>query len=150
MSLFRRAAALGIKVAQRATGITVTLRRGEQSTSDVPVAIGKSTAEVKDASGFVVETASRDYLIQRAHYTLGGVPVEPLDGDQIVETIGDQVVVWELLPLANEPAKRFWDEGRTVWRCHTQQLSEQPVAGEPLELSDGSELELSDGSTLDI
>ncbi|MCE9605071.1 MAG: hypothetical protein K8U03_09250 [Planctomycetia bacterium] len=124
MSLFNLAAAAAISAAQRATNVTVELRRGELSTSDVPVAIGSSKVEIQTAESFVVEEESRDYLIKRADYRFDDEAVEPLDGDQIVETNGDTVAIYELLPLGQDPSKRFWDRGRTVWRCHTKLVSE--------------------------
>lgn len=125
MSLFNRAAAFSINALLRAQATEVELRRGEQTTSNVPVAIGESNAEIQDADGFTVEDQTRDYLIRRADYKLGGVPVEPQEGDLIVETFGEETVIYQLLPLAKEPAKRFWDRGRTVWRCHTKHDSEE-------------------------
>jgi hypothetical protein len=63
----------------------------------------------------------RDYMIAVEDLKLGGVPVEPALADQIRETIGGAVVTFEVMtPDTGEPAWRYSDPTRTVWRVHVK------------------------------
>lgn len=68
-------------------------------------------------AGPAVEWSDRDYMIPAAD--LPGI--EPRKGDRIEETIGGVVTKFDAAPANGEPAARFSDDERTLWRVHTKQ-----------------------------
>lgn len=66
-----------------------------------------------------VEWGDRDYLVPVAH-----LPAEPQRGDRIVEEIDGTDVTFEAIEPLSEPAWRYSDPGRTVYRIH---MKEQAV-----------------------
>ena len=69
--------------------------------------------------GARIEFGDRDYLITAADLTFG----EPALGDRITESIGSEGSrTFEVMtPNTGEPAWRYSDQGRTVWRIHTKE-----------------------------
>jgi len=83
-------------------GVTVTLRRGDQSQAMTAISEADSW-EVESDDGGTVEFATRNYLILAADFLLGGEPTEPQRGDLIDETIGGQAATCELLTHQGQP-----------------------------------------------
>ena len=96
---------------------TVTYSRGVATVS-LSAAIGSSAFSL-DNGNVVLTIESRDYLFAAADLILGGVQVTPLAGDRITEADGQ---VYEVLPMAGEPAWRHSDRQRTSLRVHTRQV----------------------------
>ena len=96
---------------------TVTYSRGSASVS-IAAAIGNS-AFTLDNGNVVLNIESRDYLFAAADLVLDGNTVTPLPGDRITESDGQ---VYEVLPIAGEPAWRYSDRYRTSLRVHTRQV----------------------------
>ena len=96
---------------------TVTYSRGTASVS-ISAAIGNS-AFTLDNGNVVLNLESRDYLFAAADLVLNGNAVTPLPGDRITEADGQ---VYEVLPIAGEPAWRYSDNARTSLRVHTRQV----------------------------
>ncbi len=88
----------------------------------VQATIGKTEFEIDDGSGVVQRFQSRDYLIQTADLTLGGVQTLPVAGDRIRETVGDQTFVYEVLAPGNEPHFRYSDPFRKLLRIHAKHV----------------------------
>ena len=106
-------------------GITVTIRRGEDVTEDVPVVIGRTTA-IRDDGDVTIEMTCRDFLILTADYVIDGNAVRPEAGDLIEEAAlveGGPLPTFEVLPFAGEPHERYSDPYRKRLRIHTKQVS---------------------------
>jgi len=103
-------------------GVAVTLRRGSNlETTDVPAVLGNQLLKVTDAEGIpqTIRT-DKDFLIRRLEYKFATVPVEPIRGDKIVETIDGEECVYHVLPYGDEPVYRWADEFKKVYRIHTK------------------------------
>jgi hypothetical protein len=74
----------------------------------------------QEESGVAVQYSERVYLIEVADLVLGGQPTTPDRGDRITEG----GMIWELAqPEAGEPAWRYSDQGRTLYRCYAKRVS---------------------------
>lgn len=104
----------------------VTYTRGEAS-AEVAATIGKTVFRIDDQYGASIRSESRDYLILAAHLVLDGQVILPQRGDQIRESAGDQVWVYEVLGPGDEPCFRYSDPGRLTLRIHTQQIEQEAV-----------------------
>jgi hypothetical protein len=87
--------------------------------------IGKTEFEIDDGSGIVERIQSRDYLIQAADLVLGGSETLPLPGDQIHETQGDTVFVYEVMSPGKEPCWRYSDPFRKLLRVHAKYVANE-------------------------
>lgn len=104
-------------------GSTVTIKRGNLTTTGVPAVLGAQLLKVTndDGSPQTVMT-DKDFLIERTAYQINSVVVEPLRGDKIVETIGDVEWEFEVLPYGDEKEFRYADEYRKVLRVHAKRV----------------------------
>ena len=90
-------------------------------------ALGQTLLKLADGYGGTrMEWTDRDYLISAAKLVLGGVQVEPQAGDQIRETVGDAVHVYEALAPGGEPAWRWSDPHRRMLRVHAKHVGTEP------------------------
>ena len=88
---------------------------------EVNATVGQTTFEVEREFG-VEKVESRDFLIRAEDLVLGGQPAEPRRGDRIKETLGGQVVVFEVMAPGDEPPWRYSDPGRKTLRVHTKEV----------------------------
>lgn len=97
----------------------------ERDTSSVQVqaTIGQTTFEQADEFGVIEKTESRDFLIRTADLVLDSAPVLPGAGDQIRETLGTKVYVYEVMAPGAEPPYRFSDPYRKALRIHTKHVA---------------------------
>jgi hypothetical protein len=102
----------------------VTYTRGSQS-AEVPATIGKTTFELVDGYGVLVRHESRDFLVLATNLFLGAAPALPERGDQIRETQGNTVFVYEVMAPGKEPCWRYSDLYRKTLRIHTKQVEER-------------------------
>jgi hypothetical protein len=79
------------------------------------------TRTVKDPAAASVTHGGRDYLIPVAALALNGCPWEPKKNDRIEETAAGVTIKFDVLPVLGEPAARYSDDGRTLWRVHAVQ-----------------------------
>lgn len=126
---FTNAIAGALSTLQSVAGGHVRYRRGD-ATIDLPRAVrGVSRYESEDGRGLVTDYAMEDFLFASAALILAGVRVEPEAGDQIEQTVGDQVLVYELMsPGGQEPAWRYSDTGRTQLRVHTKLVAQEAAS----------------------
>jgi len=103
---------------------TVTYRRGALS-AEVAATIGKTVFRVDDQYGAQIRSESRDYLILTVDLVLGGNATLPQRGDQIRETVGETVFVYEVIAPGDEPCFRFSDPYRKALRIHTKQIDQE-------------------------
>ena len=98
---------------------TVTCARGAQSCTALAT-IGKTIFKTFDGYGAEIRTESRDFLIPAAAYFPTGVQSEPVRGDQIRETTGATVFIYEVVAPGSEPHFRYSDASRKTLRIHTK------------------------------
>jgi hypothetical protein len=106
-----------------AGGVTVTLRRGNQTTPNVRALPIRTTSFDEDEDGRIVEVVSFDFQIAVGAYRFGGVAVLPESGDLIEEappTEGAEPPTHEALPVDGGPCWRYADPYRQVLRIHTK------------------------------
>jgi len=124
MNAVARAIAAAAKAQQRLAGVCIVYRRGED---EVPLKAtpGRTTYQTTDAEGREVQAQARDYLIIAGDLLIDGEPIEPREGDTIVEELTDGEHTFELMPLPNEPCWRWSDEQHIRRRVHTKE-TDQP------------------------
>ncbi len=101
---------------------TVLYRRGADE-KEVQATIGKTEFEQADDAGLIHRVESRDFLIRAADLDLGAGPTLPRAGDQVRETSGSQVFVYEVNAPGGQPPFRYSDPYRRVLRVHTKHIS---------------------------
>lgn len=106
-----------------AGGVTVTLRRGDQTTTDVKALPIRTTSFDEDEDGQLIEVVAYDFQIAAADYRFGGTVVLPESGDLIEEAPaveGDEPPTHQALPIDGGPCWRYADPYRQVLRIHTK------------------------------
>jgi len=99
----------------------VVYRRGVEE-KEVQATIGRTEFEQADDAGLIHRTESRDFLIRTADLDLGAGPTLPRAGDQVRETVGTQVFVYEVNAPGGQPPFRYSDPYRRVLRIHTKHI----------------------------
>lgn len=99
----------------------VLYRRGSLT---VPVQAGKgrSTFEITDRSGILIELESRDFLISAGNLLLDDLPILPEVGDRIIESIGGKLHAYEISNFGAEQPFRSCDPYRYKLRIHTRYI----------------------------
>jgi hypothetical protein len=105
---------------RESASVPVTIRRGGQVTTDVPVQIGRSQDLRDDGQGVVVNEETRDFKIAAADYKINGVVVTPAEGDVITDVSSGVSVQYTVLPTVGEEAVRWADPFGVSWRIHTK------------------------------
>ena len=100
---------------------TVAYKRGAEA-KEVLATIGKTEFEQADDAGLIHRVESRDFLVRAADMDLGSGPTLPRAGDQVRETIGTQVFVYEVNAPGGQPPLRYSDPYRRVLRIHTKHI----------------------------
>jgi len=105
---------------REAAGVGITYARGAESIG-ITATVGRTVFSSLAEGAPRVEFGERDYLILAADLVIGGGTSEPAIGDRITETIDGSDVVFEVVtPETGEPAWRWSDPQRTVWRVHVK------------------------------
>ena len=79
---------------------------------------------IGDAGGAAVVWGDRDYMIPVCDLRDDeGELFTPARGDRIEEYFGDEVVTFEVIAPLSEPAWRYSDQGRTVYRIHVKEVT---------------------------
>ena len=119
MGLLSRGQAMLNRQVKVAGGVEITYTRQGRSIPLTAI-IGRTAFASNLDGGARVQWGDRDYLIEVADLTFG----EPKLGDRITETIDDVEVVFEVMtPSTGEPAWRYSDQTRTLWRLHVKRQS---------------------------
>ena len=119
MSLFSKARDWLAGAVQDAAGVSVTYTRGVQTLSLTAV-VGRTVFASNAEGGPRIEFGDRDYLVKVADLTLG----VPKVGDRVAQTVDTVAMVFEVQnPETGEPAWRYSDPARTVYRIHCKRVS---------------------------
>lgn len=109
--------------------ITVTLKRGNLTTASVPAIVQITDNQIIDPeTGFRIIITTRDYVIAKADYVLGGSAVTPQRNDYIVETINSVERSFEVkpysIPASSKTLPEYEDEhGDGVrWLIRTKEV----------------------------
>lgn len=105
-------------------GESITYSRGRSSVS-ITATVGKTLLKLADEYGTRVEWADQDFLIRAADLVLDGEAVEPQRGDTVRWARGGTTYVFEVLAPGNEPAWRWADEHRTMYRVHAKEVERE-------------------------
>jgi hypothetical protein len=97
----------------------VVYRRGNDSV-EVAATVGKTIFEVRNEFGLIEKTETRDFLILAADLVLNDLPVLPKRGDQVRETVGSKVFVYEVMAPGKVPEWCYSDPYRKTLRVHTK------------------------------
>ena len=100
----------------------VLYRRGTDE-KEVQATIGKTEFEQADDAGLIHRVESRDFLVRTAELDLGAGPILPRAGDQVRETVGLSVFVYEVNAPGGQPPFRYSDPYRRVLRIHTKHIA---------------------------
>ncbi len=98
---------------------TVVYQRGPDA-KEVRATVGKSEFEQADEAGLIHRTESRDFLVRTVDLDLGAGPILPRAGDQVRETVGTSVFVYEVNAPGGQPPFRYSDPSRRTLRIHTK------------------------------
>jgi len=101
--------------------------RGEASV-DLLATIGRTIFEQSDAYGIVERTEARDFLVRAEDLVLDGAVALPERGDRVRETVGAQVLVYEVMAPGNEPHYRYSDAYRWTLRIHTKHVDTEEAS----------------------
>lgn len=124
----------------RVHGVDVVYRSQTAGDVEVEALRVQSFARLYDEDGHFTTIVAEDYQIAVEDLIdADDARFEPVAGDAIL-VVGDTGLVahFEVLPWADEPAKRFADVARQVFRIHTKQTREF-LAGQLLD-EDGAPL----------
>jgi hypothetical protein len=103
----------------------VLYRVGGRGTDEkeVQATIGKTEFEQADEAGLIHRVESQDFLVRAADLDLGAGPILPRAGDQVRETVGTSVFVYEVNAPGGQPPWRYSDAYRRVLRIHTKHIA---------------------------
>ena len=102
----------------------VLYRRGADE-KEIQATIGTTEFEQVDdvgGAGLIHRVESRDFLVRTADLDLGAGPILPRAGDQVRETVGTSVFVYEVNAPGGQPPWRYSDPYRRVLRIHTKHI----------------------------
>jgi len=94
----------------------VVYSRGEDTVT-LSATIGSTVFEQTDEYNVVERTESRDFLVRAVDLVM-----VPERGDQVRETVGTQVFVYEVMAPGSEPHYRYSDPNRATLRIHTKHV----------------------------
>lgn len=100
---------------------SVVYQRGAEA-KEVIATVGRTEFEQADDSGLIHRTESRDFLVRTADLDLGSGPTVPRAGDQVRETVGATVFLYEVNAPGGQPPFRYSDPYRKALRIHTKHI----------------------------
>lgn len=91
---------------------------------EVSATVGKTVFDVDNGTGALIRVEARDYLLLAADLIFAGQRELPKQGDTIRETVGDELLTYEVMSPAPgaEPHFRFSDPYRKTLRIHTKHV----------------------------
>ena len=112
---------LASKLKSHASSNVVYVRGSNQVS--VLATIGRTLMKLDDGYGGVrMQWSDRDFLINPADLVLAGSLITPERGDTILETVGTKVYSYEVNAPGGEPAWRWSDPHRSLYRIHTKEI----------------------------
>lgn len=88
----------------------------------LPATVGQFTFRlVDDFGGVFIQRSDRDFIFRAADLILDGTPITPERGDRIRETVGNEVVIYEVRAPGGEDVYRY-NPHRTTVRVHTVEV----------------------------
>ena len=111
-------------------GERVRIYRGEVVGPEVVVTVGETRVEEYAEDGSVFSIRFRDFLIDRVGkdaYQIDSGPVDPKIGDRILQEVGGQMVMFEVVPATSERGSRRSDRRGRWWRVHTKEVGTAEV-----------------------
>jgi hypothetical protein len=116
MSLMGEALGIHASTLMRAAGETITYVRGTNTIS-VTAVPGQSTFDEVASDGEVrSQMKTIDWLVVPSVLKIGGMPIEPQRGDQVIRSDGQK---FDVLPGAGNTAWQWSDSRMTFYRIHT-------------------------------
>lgn len=100
---------------------SVAYSRGAESIT-ISATIGRTVFEQADEYGVLHPIEARDFIVRAEDLVLSGGPALPKAGDQIRETDGGAVQVYEVMSPGSEPPWRYSDLYRRSLRIHTKHV----------------------------
>ncbi len=85
---------------------------------------GRSLFEQVDANNMVIGVESRDFLVSSSNLMLHSQRIEPIEGDQIIESVGSETWLYEVTAFINDQCFRYCDPFRLRMRIHTKFIGE--------------------------
>lgn len=103
----------------------IRYRRGDLVV-DLDATVGRTVFRHENAYGMVTHHVSRDFLIRAQDLVLGGQPVEPEPGDEVIEISESPSRVHEVMsPTPDDPPWRYSDPQRCTLRIHTKHTGQE-------------------------
>lgn len=119
-------AAAGRELGENSEGQILYLRRDGGEPVDLTglAWVGRTvfTQRAPVDRGPSVVFGDRDYLIP-----VSALTAEPVQGDRVQEVMNGVRVTFEVLPTLGEPAWRYSDPLRTVYRVHVKEVASETV-----------------------
>jgi hypothetical protein len=100
----------------------VTYTRGDDTLTEINATCGEQPLRVTTEYGVHIEFGNVDHCIDAAAIDFGAGPVEPASGDQIRRTVGNAVLVYEVMAPQGEPVWRPADSHGIKLRIHSKQV----------------------------
>ena len=101
---------------------TVVYVRGANQVS-VSATIGRTLMKLDDGYGGIrMQWTDRDFLIAPLDLIIAGLAITSEPGDTILETVGTKVYTYEVNAPGGEPAWRWSDPHRSLYRIHTKEI----------------------------
>ena len=121
---FANAYALAFKTAKAVAGVSVTYQRGSDTVA-ITALVGDTRMELSaDYGSTTITSRVRDYIVTAADLVLATVTVEPQAGDQVRETRGSTIYVFEVMSAGADEPFRPSDRHGNTWRIHTKLVDE--------------------------
>ena len=105
---------------------TVGYHRGASSI-ELLATVGRTLFEQADDYDNVRQIESRDFLVNTTDLVMDGQVAKPQAGDQIRETLGDEVLVYEVMAPGDEPPFKYSPHRHTL-RIHTKHVATEDAS----------------------
>lgn len=104
------------RVRTESLAMSITYKR-DSSTASGYATVGATQFDQVAENQVVERIQSRDYIVP-VSLLAGFATTEPIDGDQILETIGGAVHTFQAAAFGSEPPWRWHDTERSAFRVH--------------------------------
>lgn len=92
-------------------GKTISLRRASTGSEEIEAIVEITDNEVVDQeTGVLTTVRSRDYIIYKDAYVIGGTLTTPQRGDVVIEVVNDTTRLFEVLPVTTAGSSKSLPE----------------------------------------